>query len=138
MLWQAKTSTSSGSYVDMLTPSTYKIEWEDLDSNSYRSITTGNLVRNRISSKWFRGNFTYNYITQADLEAILPIINQNPLYVKIKSPLFGTSGWLEIECYVSKISVEMIKNDPTYSYNTNNQWVKLSFNIIQSKKVSGQ
>lgn len=135
MLWQVKVN---GSYVDMLTPSTYKIDWEDLDSNSYRSITTGNLIRNRLSSKWFKGSFTYNYISEADLETILPRINQNPLYVKIKSPLFGTNGWLEIECYVSKVSVEMVKNDPTSGSVANNQWVKLSFNIIQSKKVSGQ
>lgn len=135
MLWQAKVN---GSYVDMLTPSEYKIDWEDLDSNSYRSVTTGNLIRSRLSSKWFKGSFTFNYITEADLENILPIINQQPLYVKIKSPLFGSNGWIEIEAYVSKVSVEMLRNDKTYNSNVNNQWVKLSFNIVQSKKVSGQ
>lgn len=135
MLWQAKVN---GSYINMITPSEYKIEWEDLDNNSYRSITTGNLIRNRISSKWFKGSFTFNYITEAQLENILPIINQYPLYVKIKSPLFGSTGWIEMETYVSKVSVEMLKNDPTSGSNTDNQWVKLSFNIIQSKKVSGQ
>ena len=135
MLWQAKVN---GSYVDMLTPSTYKIDWEDLDSNSYRSITTGNLIRSRLSSKWFKGNFSFNYLTEAQLENILPIINQYPLEVRIKSPLFGTSGWLEIKAYVSKVSVEMVRNDPTYNSTNNNQWVKLSFNIIQTEKVSGQ
>ena len=135
MLWQAKVN---GSYVDMITPSEYKIDWEDLDSNSYRSITTGNLIRNRLSSKWFRGNFTFNYITENDLETILPIINQYPLQVRIKSPLFGSNGWLEIDAYVSKVSVEMLRNDKTYNSTSGNQWVKLSFNIIQSKKVSGQ
>jgi len=135
MLWQAKVN---GSYVDMLTPSTYKIDWEDLDSNSYRSITTGNLIRRRLSSKWFKGNFSFNYLTETQLENILPIINQYPLEVRIKSPLFGTSGWLEIKTYVSKVSVEMVRNDPTYNSNNNNQWVKLSFNIIQTEKVSGQ
>ena len=135
MLWQAKVN---GSYVDMLTPSTYKIDWEDLDSKSYRSITTGNLIRSRLSSKWFKGNFSFNYLTEAQLENILPIINQYPLEVRIKSPLFGTSGWLEIKAYVSKVSVEMVRNDPTYNSTNNNQWVKLSFNIIQTEKVSGQ
>lgn len=135
MLWQVKVS---GSYVDMPTPSNYKIEWEDLDSNSYRSVTNGNLIRNRLSSKWFKGNFEFNYITESDLEALLTKINTNPIYVKIKSPLFGTSGWLEMEAYVSKVSVEMIRNDPTANSTANNQWGKLSFNIIQSKIVSGQ
>ena len=135
MLWQVKVN---GSYADMPTPSEYKIEWEDMDSNTYRSITTGNLIRKRLSSKWFKGNFNYNYITQADLEMILPRINQYPLEVRIKSPIFGNNGWLEIKAYVSKVSVEMLRNDATYNSNTNNQWVKLSFNIIQAEKVSGQ
>lgn len=122
----------------MPTPSDYKIEWEDLDNNSYRSVTNGNLIRSRLSSKWFKGNFKFNYITESDLEIIMTRINQYPLYVKIKSPLFGTTGWLEIEAYVSKASVEMLKNDPTSGSTANNQWVDLSFNIIQSKIVSGQ
>lgn len=134
MLWQAKT-TSSGSYQDMLTPSSYKINYEDLDSNSYRSITNGNLIRSRLTSKWFKGSFEYNYITQSDLQNILSIINANPLYVKIKSPLFGTNGVIEFEAYVSKVSVEMLKNNPN---GTNGEWVNLSFNIVQSKAVSGQ
>lgn len=133
MLWQVK--DSSGVYQDMITPSSYKIDYEDLDSNSYRSITNGNLIRSRLTSKWFKGSFSFNYITQEDLEKILPLINQYPLYVKIKSPMFGTNGVIEIEAYVSKVSVEMLRND---KINNDNQWVSLSFNIVQTKAVSGQ
>lgn len=132
MMWQAKT-TSSGSYIDMKTPSAYSIDWEDLDSNSYRSITTGNLTRNIIGKKWFKGSFSYNYLTQSELESILNVINAYPLYVRIKSPLFGTSGYLECEAYVSKVSVDMQQNKTTGA-----TWSSLSFNIVQSKKVSGQ
>lgn len=135
MLWQAKVN---GSYVDMITPSSYKIDWEDVDSNSYRSVVNGNLIRSRIASKLYKGSMSFNYVTESQLETIMPIINQNPLYVKIKSPIFGTSGWVELQCYVSKASVEMIRNDPTSGSNTNNQWGNLSFNIIQAKVVSGQ
>lgn len=135
MLWQAKVS---GSYVDMLTPSIYNIEWEDLDSNSYRSAISGNLIRSRLTSKLYKGNMSFNYVTESDLETIMPIINQNPLYVKVKSPIFGTNGWVELECYVSKAKVEMLRNDPTYNSNINNQWGNLSFNIIQAKVISGQ
>lgn len=133
MLWQVK--NSSGVYQDMITPSSYKIDYEDLDSNSYRSITNGNLIRKRLTSKWFKGNFSFNYITQDELENILPLINQYPLYVKIKSPMFGENGVIEIQAYVSKVSVEMLRND---TRNNDNQWVSLSFNIIQTKAVDGQ
>lgn len=134
MLWQAKTSTG-GVYQNMITPSSYKIDYEDLDSNSYRSITNGNLIRSRLTSKWFKGSFSYNYITQEDAESILSIINAYPLYVRIKSPMFGTSGIVEFEAYVSKVSIEMLRNN---SQGNDAQWVNLSFNIIQSKAVSGQ
>lgn len=134
MLWSAK-KTASGSYTTMKTPSSYKIDWEDLDSNSYRSITNGNLIRSRLSSKWFKGNFSYKYLTQSEATTILDMINSNPLYVKIKSPLFGSSGFIEIECYVSKVSVEMNRNHDSYSQD---DWVNMSFNIVQSKVVNGQ
>jgi hypothetical protein len=134
MLWQAK--NSSGSYVDMKTPSTYKIDYEDLDSNSYRSVTNGNLIRSRLSSKWFKGSFTFNYLEESELENILSLINQYPLYVKVKSPMFGANGMIEIEAYVSKVSVEMLKNNPKET--NGSQWVSLSFNIVQTKVVAGQ
>ena len=133
MLWQVKIN---GNYVDMKTPSSYKIDYEDLDSNSYRSITNGNLIRKRLTSKWFKGAFSFNYIEEEELETILSAINQNPLQVKIKSPMFGSSGVIEIECYVSKVSVEMLRNNPDQI--NKSEWVNLSFNIIQSKVVNGQ
>ena len=135
MLWKARVN---GSYVDMITPSTYKIDWEDVDSNSYRSVINGNLIRSRLASKLYKGSMSFNYITEEQLEYIMPIINQDPLYVQVKSPIFGTNGWVTLECYVSKASVEMIRNDATYNSNTNNQWGNLSFNIIQAKVVNGQ
>lgn len=135
MLWQCK-KTAGGSYIDMKTPSSYKIDYEDIDSNSYRSIVNGNLIRRRLSSKWFKGSFSYNYITQEEAETILSAINNYPLYVRVKSPMFGASGVVEFEAYVSKVSIEMLKNDNNNYENT--QWVNLSFNIIQSKVVNGQ
>lgn len=134
MLWQVK--NNEGAYVTMKTPSSYKIDWEDIDSNSYRSVSNGNLVRSRLSSKWFKGGFNFNYLTESELEEMLTLINQNPLYVKVKSPMFGTNGVIEIEAYVAKVSVDMMRNDTTN--NNEQQWVNLSFNIIQSKVVSGQ
>lgn len=135
MLWQCKKKTTD-EYVDMKTPSSYKVSYEDLDSKTYRSITNGNMIRRRVSSKWFKGSFTFNYITQSEAEEILDMINSNPLYVRIKSPMFGTNGIVEFEAYVSKVSMEMIRNDKTN--NNTNEWVDLTFNIVQTKVVSGQ
>lgn len=132
MLWQAK-AKSTDNYTTMKTPSSYKIDWEDLDSNSYRSVTTGNLNRKIVSKKWFKGSFTFNYLTEAEVEEIVKMINNYPLFIRIKSPLFGVNGMLECQAYVSKVSVNMQQNQETGA-----TWSGLSFNIVQSKKVSGQ
>lgn len=132
MLWEAK-SSSSGSYTRMKTPSSYKISWEDLDKNSYRSVTTGNLIRSIVSKKWFKGSFSFNYLTEAEAEAILSMINHYPLYIKVKSPLFGTNGVMECQAYVSQVSISMQQNAATGA-----TWSDLSFNIVQSRTISGQ
>lgn len=134
MLWEAK-ANKNDSYTAMKTPSSYKIDYEDLDSNSYRSITNGNLIRKRLSSKWFKGSFSFNYLEQDELDSILNMINNDPLYIRIKSPMFGTDGIIELEVYVSKVSVEMMKNN---TINNTAQWINLSFNLVQTKVVNGQ
>lgn len=132
MLWEAK-ATSSGSYTTMKTPSSYKISWEDLDKNSYRSLTTGNLIRNIVSKKWFKGSFTFNYLTENEAETILSMINNYPLYIRVKSPLFASNGIIECQAYVSQVSISMQQNKETGA-----TWSDLSFNIVQSKRIPGQ
>lgn len=126
LLWQAKT-TSGGMYQNMPTPSSYKIDWEDLDNNSYRSITSGNLIDTVVSKSWTKLQFTYNCLTEEEMKTLLPILSNNPLYVKAKNPVFGTE-YVEMEMRCSKKSAEMLE---TRDY-------KLSFNLVQKKKVSGQ
>lgn len=132
MLWEAKSSISNN-YTLMKTPSSYKISWEDLDNNSYRSATTGNLIRNIVSKKWFKGSFTFNFLTENEAEDILRMINNYPLYVKVKSPLFGSNGIAEFEAYVSQVSINMQQNKENGA-----TWTELSFNIVQSKTIQGQ
>lgn len=132
MLWEAKAS-SSGTYKTMKTPSSYKISWEDLDKNSYRSATTGNLIRSIASKKWFKGSFTFNYLTESEAEEILSMINNYPLYIRVKSPLFSSNGIMECQAYVSQVSINMQQNKETGA-----TWSDLTFNIVQSKTISGQ
>jgi hypothetical protein len=121
--WQAKVS---GAYTDMPTPSSFKIDWEDLDKNSYRSITSGNLIDTVISKSWSKISFQYNCLTENEVNTLLSVLNQNPIYVKAKNPFFSAEKELEMRC--SKKSAEMLE---TGDYT-------LSFNLVQKKKVSGQ
>ena len=123
LLWKAKVS---GTYTTMLTPSSYKIDYEDLDKDSFRSITSGNLIDNVISKSWSKISFQYNCLTESEVNTLLSVLNQNPIYVKAKNPFFSAEKELEMRC--SKKSAEMLE---TGDYT-------LSFNLVQKKKVAGQ
>jgi hypothetical protein len=128
LLWYAR--STSGSFTEankMPTPSTYKIDWEDLDNKTYRSIATGDMIDTVISKKWSKLQFSYKHLTQEEVNKILTAINVNPIYVKAINPLFS-SGYIEAQFRCSKASCEMLE-DHCYS---------LSFNLVQKKKVTGQ
>jgi hypothetical protein len=123
LLWQAKVN---GTYKNMPTPSSYKIDWEDLDKDSYRSKNSGNLIDTVISKSWSKISFQYNCLTENEVNALLSVLLQNPIYVKAKNPFFSSETELEMRC--SKKSAEMLE---TGDYT-------LSFNLVQKKKVAGQ
>lgn len=124
LVWYTKVN---GDYVKQLSPSSYKIDWEDLDANSYRSKSTGNLIDTVISKKWSKLAFSYKCLSEEQVNELLTIINQNPIYVKAMNPLFS-SGYIEAQFRCSKVSSELLE---TGDYS-------VSFNLVQKKKVSGQ
>jgi hypothetical protein len=127
LLWETKETSSGTTYTPRKSPSSYKIDWEDLDKNSYRSITSGNLIDTVISKSWTKIGFNYNCLSEAEIQALLPLLATNPLYVKAKNPVFGNE-YVEMEMRCSRKSAEMLE---TGDYT-------LSFNLVQKKKVSGQ
>lgn len=126
LLWQIKT-TKNGSYETMPTPSTYGIDYEDLDNESYREINEGNLIDEVISKSWSKLKFSYKFLSEEQIERFLPKLAFNPLYIRAKNPIFGTE-YVELEVRCSKKSIEMLE---TGDYT-------LSFNLVQKKKVAGQ
>jgi hypothetical protein len=127
LLWETKETSSGTTYTPRKSPSSYKIDWEDLDNNSYRSKNSGNLIDTVISKSWAKISFSYNCLTEAEIQALLPLLANNPLYVKAKNPVFGNE-YVEMEMRCSRKSAEMLE---TGDYT-------LSFNLVQKKKVSGQ
>ena len=124
--WQAKIS---GTYTDMKTPSSYRVDWEDLDKDSYRSINTGNLIDTVVSKSWTKAGFDYNLLTMAELNTLLAVLDNNPIEVKIPNANFASSGTTEMSMRCSKKSVEMLEGQKGY---------KLSFNLVQKTKIEGQ
>ena len=98
-----------------------------MHNNSYRSKNSGNLIDTVISKSWAKIGFDYNCLTEAEIQALLPLLATNPLYVKAKNPVFGNE-YVEMEMRCSRKSAEMLE---TGDYT-------LSFNLVQKKKVAGQ
>ena len=132
LIWKAR-KTSSGSFADMKSPKKYSIGYEDLDRDSYRSVTTGALKRTVVGRKWFKISFEYPVLTEAEVAEIMGYINSATLYIKAKDPAFsglhGADGFVTMEGYVSKCDVEKLDGGLGYS---------MKFNFIQSKKGSWQ
>lgn len=132
LLWQIK---SGNTYTNMLTPSVFDYEWEDADDDSYRSVVTANLIRERIVSHLEKITIEYHKITSSQVNTIAKAINTNASYtVKCKSPAFGnmtspdtgeTNSWVEFVAYTSKFSCKSTKaGDGSIVYD-------LSFSVIQ-------
>lgn len=126
LLWYTKNSPSDP-YIQRKTCSNYRIDWEDLDNKSYRSIATGNLIDTVISKKWSKLQFDYKHLSEEEVNEIMAIINVNPIYVKAVNPFFP-SGYIEAEFRCSKASCEILED----------HYYTLSFNLVQKKKVNGQ
>ena len=127
MLWQ--TSTNGSTWTDMKTPTTYKVDMEDLDVDSYRSVMTGNLIRTVIARRWFKVGMSWNVLSASNVDTILKAVNKDGVYFKFKSPAFGTSDWVTFKGYVSKMQTELLEGQVGW---------KVSFNVIQMERASFQ
>lgn len=126
LIWY--TSTDANNWTLMKSPSTFKIDWEDLDNNSYRSVVNGNLIRDVIKRRWAKVGLSWNVLQEGDVNTILSAVNRDTVYFRVKSPAFG-SGFISFKGYVSKMSVEMLEGMRGYT---------VSFNIVQSEGASWQ
>lgn len=127
LIWY--TSADGSNWTLMKSPSSYKINWEDLDNDSYRSVTNGNLIRNVIKRRWAKISMGWNVLTDEEVSTICSAVNVDTVYFKVKAPAWSSGGFLTFKGYVSKIETELIEG---MIGNT------LSFNIVQSQGASWQ
>ena len=126
-------SNDNASWVAMPSPSTYKIEWSDLDDQSYRSVATGDMIEDIIKRRWAKLFLSFKALCDFDTNFILSRVNADNVYFKILSPAFG-DGYISFKGRVSKMSTELLlgtlcKDDPRYN---------VSFNVVQIKGAEWQ
>lgn len=125
--WYIK-STQNGTYTKMEQPTDYEIEIEDLDDETYRSVSTGNLISNIVSKNWSKCKFVFSGLTEIAIINMNNKISKNPIYAKIEHPIWD-GGFLETEFRCSKKAIKRLP--------TRNKLYEFTFNLVQTKKIAG-
>lgn len=123
IIWSAK---KNNVYQNMLPPSTYEIEYEDMDKGSYRSQVSGNLIDTVVSIKWSKLLFNYVNLTAEQVYNLFNIIDQNPIFIKAKNPRYNTEQEMQMRCSRVKVVMNEKRN------------YDMSFNLVQKTKVAGK
>lgn len=125
-IWQVY---ENNAWVDMPDPSELKINTEDLDVDSYRSVVNGNLIRNKLGT-WLTVGFEFNFHYAADVQTLLAhVIDVYPLKIKVDSPVLQSGGKSELIGYVGKAQLERVYTQSGFGYT-------VSFNFIEGQKQS--
>ena len=114
MVWKCKGETQKS-------PSSFKLDIEDLDLNSYRSTVNASLIDKTLAKGMVKISFGFDYLTEEEAEEIMALTWINPMP-------------LTIRC--AKRSCEMILTDDK-EQSDKTRW-KVSFTCSQKKKVKGQ
>lgn len=114
-----KASNDGVNWTDMPSPSSFKYTPNDLDNDTYRSVVTGVLIRNRVRAAVGKWELSFNAITENDLGTILNATSNAAFYVQIR-----TGGNLSStrKVYAGTPSIEAIEGTQRWN---------LSFSLIQ-------
>lgn len=104
-VWYLK---SGSTYIELPEPQSYDIDGEDLDLDSYRSIITGDIVRNILGYKWQKLQVGFPFKTHEEAKALIDFIkNTYPLTINAFTPFAESEdGFMELKGYVSKVRCE--------------------------------
>lgn len=116
-------------------PSSFSLDIEDLDCDSYRSTITASLIDKVIAKGLVKASFSFDRCTEKEAEDLMAETWKNPMNLDIKCPILG-GKLLSAKFRCSKRKCEMIKTDSN-EQSEETRW-KVSFSVTQKKKVKGQ
>lgn len=116
-------------------PSSFKIDIDDLDIDSYRSKLNASLIDKTLAKGLIKCSFSWDYLTEEEAEHLMSLTWNNPMPLEIKCPILGGKT-LVANFRCAKRTCEMISTDDA-TQSTKTKW-KVSFNCSQKEKVRGQ
>ena len=114
-----KTSNNGTTFTEQKPPSELNYKRNDLDADSYRSVVTGKLIRNRIRSGVCKFELKFNGLTASECSTILRAIEPASFYAQILTPGVGL---ITIECYAGTPDITAIQGTERFN---------LSFSLIE-------
>lgn len=128
MVWKCNGETQKS-------PSSFKLNIDDIDVDSYRSTGNASLIDKTLAKGMVKCSFSFDYLKEEEAEKLMNLTWSNPMRLIIKCPILGGKT-LEADFRCAKRSVELISTDEIEESNKS-KW-KVSFTCSQKRKVSGQ
>ena len=119
----------------MKSPSSFSLQIDDIDIDSYRSKVTAELIDKSLAKGMIGLSVSWDYLTEEEAEQIMAYTWINPMPMVIKCPILGGKT-LEANFRCAKRKCDMISTDDVEN-STKTKW-KVSFTASQKQKVSGQ
>ena len=116
-------------------PSSFKLNIDDIDIDSYRSTVNASLIDKTLAKGMIKCSFSFDYLTEEEAEHLMALTWNNPMHLTIKCPILGGKT-IEADFRCAKRSCDMISTDST-EQSEKTKW-KVSFTCSQKKKVRGQ
>ena len=116
-------------------PSSFKINIEDIDVDSYRSTVNASLIDKVLATGLVKASFTFDKCSEEEAEQLMAETWKNPMNLDIKCPILN-GAILSAKFRCSKRECEMISTDDDEN-SKNTRW-KVSFSVTQKGKVKGQ
>ncbi len=116
-------------------PSSFKINIDDIDLDSYRSVVDAALIDKTLAKGMIKVSFSWDYLTEKEAEELMDLTWNNPMPLEIKCPILGGKTLIaNFRC--SKRSCDLISTDEEVK-SEESRW-KVSFSCSQKQKVDGQ
>lgn len=128
MVWKCNGETQKS-------PSSFKLNIDDIDVDSYRSTSNASLIDKTLAKGMIKCSFSFDYLTEEEAEHLMSLTWNNPMRLTIKCPILG-GRLLEANFRCAKRSVDMISTDEE-EQSEKTKW-KVTFTCSQKQKVKGQ
>ena len=105
-------------------PSSFKINIDDIDIDSYRSTANASLIDKTLAKGMLKCSFSFDYLTESEAEHLMALTFKNPMNLEIKCPILG-GKIVKAQFRCGKRTCDMISTEE--SENTDKTKWKVSF-----------